>query len=95
METITVNYLTVSSKNHGEYTLLKLEGIPAKEIRSNYILIASLEEGFGKRFVIAESSSDGMADYILNEHTVGIPTPELERQLSSEGWQTKEITVDI
>jgi hypothetical protein len=94
METITVDYLTVSSKSHGEYTLLKLKEVSAKEIRSNYKLVASLEEGFGKRFVIVEVSPDGMVDYILNEHTVGIPTPEFERQLSSAEWQTKEITVD-
>lgn len=92
METITVDYLPVSSKAHGSYTLLKLKGVSAKEVRSNFELVSSLEESFGQRFVIVEASDDGMVDYVLNEHTVGIPTPELERQLSSENWETKEIS---
>lgn len=92
METITVDYLPVNSKAHGNYALLKLKGVSAKEVRSDIKLVSSLEESFGKRFVIVETSGDGMVDYVLNEHTVGIPTPELERQLSSDNWKTREIS---
>ncbi len=94
MKKISVDYVPVNSEKNGDYTLLKLKEVSAKEIRSDYELIASLEENFGKRFVIVETSPEGMTDFVLNEHTVGIPTPEFESRLSSAEWQTKQINVD-
>lgn len=76
---------------YGDYSLLKLKDVTAKEVRNSPELAEALKENFGERFVIVHYTADGTREYILNEHIIGIPTPEFERQLQTAEWKTKEV----
>lgn len=93
MKAITVDYLKVSSKTYGRYTLLKLEEVNVKELRRNLALLAALVESFGEHFVVVFDGPDGTHEFVLSEYIVGIPTPELERQLAAGTWQA--ITMEV
>lgn len=91
MDKITVDYIKVATERYGDYSLLKLKDATAKEVRNSPELAEALKESFGERFVIVHYTEDGTREYILNEHIIGIPTPEFERQLQAGEWKEQEI----
>lgn len=93
MNKLKVDYLSCRSETYGTFTLLKLENVSNKELRSNLALLSALLESFGEEFVVVQQKADGTKEFLLSEYVVGIPTPEFERQLASGGWQTKEVNV--
>ena len=93
MPRLTVEYLDVNSPLYGSYSILKLKGMEAKDLRKNPELADVLQENFGERFVVVQETAAGERDYYLNENIVGIPTPEFERQILEAGWKDREIEV--
>lgn len=91
MSGTTVEYIEVNSKMYGDYTILRLTGITVKELKNRPGLTDALGLHFGERFVILREEEGKERDYILNEHIIGIPTPEFERQIKNANWQKKEI----
>lgn len=91
MHDFVIEYLSVQPDSYGAYTILKLGDIPLKELKSKPELADAIQESFGDRFVILREEAGKARDYILNEHIIGIPTPEFERQIKSANWKEKEI----
>lgn len=91
MDKLTVEYINVVSERYGEYSLVKLKDVTAKEVRSSPALAEALKESFGERFVIVHYTAEGTREYVLSEHIIGIPTPEFERQLTAGEWKTREL----
>lgn len=91
MDKITAEYITVASERYGDYSLVKLKDVTAKEVRSSPALAEALKESFGERFVIVYYTAEGTREYVLSEHIIGIPTPEFERQLNAGEWKAQEI----
>ncbi len=94
MPSLKVKFLPVKSKTYGEYTIIHLEGITVKELNGRTELADAFQNNFGDRFVIIRQNPGGERDYILNEHIIGIPTPEFERQVEAGDWQEKEIETE-
>lgn len=91
MNKITVEFINVASERYGDYSLLKLKDVTAKEVRQSPELAEALKDRFGERFVIVHNTADGTREYTLNEHIIGIPTPEFERQLQAGDWKVQEL----
>ena len=91
MSSYTVEYLKANSKTYGDYTIIKLKGLNAKDLKKNPELADALQENFGERFVLVQEKENGERDYFLNENIIGIPTPEFERQISGGDWKKQEI----